>query len=105
MTTPTEPRPDSPGRRASRLAALIATDYPPGAITHVTDADGLSVTVSPATIADWEAWLERFHIPAGETTHRGSYSTAKGHHGLVRVALTGLGVPALYVADAAGGAL
>lgn len=97
-------RPVDPRSKAARLAWLIAEKFPKDAMTEPVDGETLTVYVTPASLGDWDWWLGRFHIPAGETTHRGSYSTAKGNHGSVKVLLTGHGVPALYSAEVAGGA-
>ncbi|WP_329131419.1 hypothetical protein OG552_10160 [Streptomyces sp. NBC_01476] len=100
--------PVDPASKAARLARLIAEKYPFHAMTELIDAETLNVFVTPAGLGDWDWWLGRFHIPTGQMTHRGSYSTAKGNHGSVTVLLTGYGVPALYAAQVAaqtGGAL
>lgn len=97
-------RPVSPNSRAARLAKLITDKSAKDAVVEPIDGDTLTVYVTPAGLDDWDWWLAHFHIPAGEITHRGSYSTAKGNYGRVKVLLTGHGVPALYAAEAAGGA-
>lgn len=98
-------RPVDPNSRAARLAWLIAEKFPKDAMTEPVDGETLTVYVTPVSLGDWDWWLGRFHVQAGQTTHRGSYTTAKGNHGHVKVLLTGHGVPALYAAEAAGGAL
>lgn len=63
------------------------------------DATTLTVDVAPESLDDWEWWLGRFNIPPGTATFRGSFATAKGSVGGVRVLLTGHGVGALYAAE------
>lgn len=93
------PRPVDPTSKAARLANLIATKFPNDAMTELIDGETLNVYVAPTTLGDWDWWLERFHVPVGTVTHRGSYATAKGNRGSVQVLLTGTGVPALYAAE------
>jgi hypothetical protein len=109
-STPQPParRAIDPNSRAARLARIIAEKYPKDAMTEPVDADTLTVYVTPASLGDWDWWLGRFHIPAGRMTYRGSYATATGSLGGVKVLLTGHGVGALYVAERnvqTGGAL
>ena len=100
-STPKPParRPVDPNSRAARLARIIAEKYPKDATAEPVDDETLTVYVTPASLGDWDWWLGRFHIPAGRMTYRGSYATATGELGHVKVLLTGHGVGALYAAE------
>lgn len=93
-----------PDSRAARLARILAHRHSDAQV-EVIDGETLTVDVTPRTVGEWDWWTQRFNTPAGETTFRGSYATARGVFGSsVKVLLTGHGVPALFAAERAGGA-
>ncbi|WP_329492431.1 hypothetical protein OG618_37290 (plasmid) [Kitasatospora sp. NBC_01246] len=56
------------------------------------------VTVRPETTGQWEKWRAAVGARAGDVTHLGHYSTAKGARCGAPVVLVGYGVSALYSA-------
>lgn len=90
-------------RRAREAAAALHRDTAPSLAAPARVAahrDEVRIVVRPATLADWQSWLDRLHVGVRDITLAGSQAIALGRHGGVPVRLVGQGVPALLVSHA-----
>lgn len=99
MTTPTPATVAlaAQARRARETEQIVRTAAVsmPAAATVSTVRDEVRIVVRPASLADWQAWVERCGVRLRDVTLAGSYAVALGWHGDVPVRLVGHGVPAL----------
>ncbi len=91
--------PNSPANSAEFLARKVSESFDGVVSAEPTNAKTLRLEVRPDSLGVWDWWLDRFHVPVGTATYRGSCATAKGSFGRVTVLLTGLGVGELVAAE------